>query len=93
MKYLKKNFPFFLDEFSKLRRLSEKFGGNKTNSELFIDRDPISEESKSDYLNPTDLLKFNNYSQLSSPVKKEKPFDNVRCIYNEEYHTYNDRLI
>uniref|UniRef100_A0A0M3I5V0 Uncharacterized protein n=1 Tax=Ascaris lumbricoides TaxID=6252 RepID=A0A0M3I5V0_ASCLU len=68
---------------------------NKRSAE-FVDRDPVSAESKSDYLDPLDFCSLHQIycdSQVSSEKKRPK-FSSVECIYREDHrYLHNDDFV
>lgn len=62
----------------------------------FVDRDPVSAESKSDYLDPLDFGSLHQVyceSQVSSE-KKRPQFSSIECIYREDHrYLHNDDFV
>lgn len=72
----------------------------KRQSKEFIDRDPPTEESQSDFLDPVDfdpIQEIFNDSKIS--YERRQPLTSVQCTYQEDHSYYhndtnnNDRLI
>ncbi|VDD93414.1 unnamed protein product [Enterobius vermicularis] len=72
------------DEIPKITNLWQK-----RQSRGFIDRDPPTEESRSDFLDPVDFAKIQEiYSESQVSYERRRPLSNIECTYQEDHRYF-----